>query len=119
VAKVLVVDDYEPMRKMLARIVAREGHEVAEAEDAEAAQGTIAAGAFDLLLVDLNLPGVSGVDLVAGLDQAPPVIFISGEASEQLVDHPAALESALLIQKPFEPSELLETVALALTRSPR
>jgi DNA-binding response OmpR family regulator len=119
VAKVLVVDDYEPMRRMVVRILAREDHDVVEADSAEAARTAIAANDFDLLLVDLILPGVSGVELVTGLDSPPPVVFISGEATEQLVDHPRALEHALLIQKPFDPGQLLETLALALARRPR
>ena len=65
--RLLVVDDNEMNRDMLARRLARKGYEVVVAGDAYDLQGLIKKTEFDLVLLDIEMPGVSGLDALAAL----------------------------------------------------
>lgn len=67
--KILVVDDEEPIRKGLARIVSGLGHIVEVAGDAEEALGKVLASPPDLIVTDLQLPGRSGLELISDLQE--------------------------------------------------
>ncbi len=67
--RILVVDDEEPIRKGLARVIAGLGHEVEVAESAEEALERAMSFTPDLVITDLHLPGRSGLELVADLQR--------------------------------------------------
>jgi DNA-binding NtrC family response regulator len=106
---VLVVDDEELYRRSLERIVARAGHQVSTAHDASEALQLAAAQPFDLVLCDVKMPGLSGLELVRQLreiDPDLPCIVITGYASpESSVD---ALRAGAFwyLEKPFDQSHL-------------
>src|SRR5229473_8207613 len=86
--KVLVVDDEEDIRRMLRQVLERERHAVTEAADGEKALEQLEQQRFDVVLLDIRLPGMSGLDALAQIrDRAPEtaVIMVTGE------DHPTQL----------------------------
>jgi len=59
---ILVVDDQEPMRNILKTILAQGGHDVTEAENGEEALSRLAEKEFDLVLLDIEMPGIDGIE---------------------------------------------------------
>src|SRR5438034_8520785 len=79
--RVLVVDDEASLRRIIARILTRAGHDPVEAPDGQSALLLIASQSFDVIISDIGLPGVSGIELlkkVRDYDADVPVILISG-----------------------------------------
>jgi two-component system, cell cycle response regulator len=119
--RILVVDDDHSIRELLKLRLASAGYEVELAEDALVAGRILARSGVDLMIVDANLPYVSGVDFVANLVADPslpwvPVIFITGR--EDLKDHAEKLGSACLV-KPFLAGRLLELIERVLRSQER
>jgi DNA-binding NtrC family response regulator len=78
---VLVVDDHELYRKAVERILSRSGHQVSAARDASEAMAIVTSEPVDLVLCDVKMPGISGLELVRQIrDQSPdvPCIVITG-----------------------------------------
>ncbi len=106
---VLVVDDEELYRRSLTRILSRVGHQVSEARDATEALTLIAQGDFDLVLADIRMPGLNGLELVRQvheIDPDLPCIVVTGFGSpESSVD---ALRAGAFwyLEKPFEQGHL-------------
>ena len=95
--------------------VAAKGHpREAEAETAEAARALMRERRFDLLLLDVNLPGISGLDLLAEIQsgsestqtEAPLVIIITAHGSERLAVQAVKVGAYDYISKPFEVDDL-------------
>jgi two-component system response regulator TctD len=84
VAKILIVDDYEQIRAAARRVLARDGHEIWDVPDGVQALELLDIIAFDLVLTDVYMAAVDGIDLLARLQQRGyrvPVIVMSGGAS--------------------------------------
>ena len=117
--KILVVDDDGAVRALVARILRREGYDVVEASDAEAA---LAAAASDpagirLLLTDVVLPGVDGAELASRLCARQPdlpVVYMSGYPEDELVTRGIGTVGAAYITKPFTAEVLTLMVRGAL-----
>lgn len=109
--RILVVDDDDSVREMLPRVLAGEGYQVWAAADGTAAIEMAAAIKFDLVLLDLNLPGKSGWDTFEALTARDPLLatIIITARSNQLTTAKAAGAGALL-EKPLDFTKLLETV---------
>lgn len=83
-AKILVVDDEQHIRFFLERLLQREGYEVTAVASGEAALAQIEVQEFDLALLDVMMPGITGVDVLAALHQKWPqttVILLTAHAS--------------------------------------
>lgn len=118
-ARILVVDDEEPIRKLLVRVLGQAGHEAVQAGDVAEADELLARTEFDLALCDVNMPRNSGLELVRSIYARHPAtatVMVTG------VDDPTfatvALESGAYgyILKPFRANEILIGVANALRR---
>ncbi|MGH7549062.1 MAG: hybrid sensor histidine kinase/response regulator [Gemmatimonadales bacterium] len=109
--RVLIVDDEEGVRRPMARFLARRGAHVEEAGDGEEAQAKLAAQAPDVILADLRMPRMGGVELYAKLEETRPelaarVLFLSGDISQlaEPGNTPVARERVLV--KPVELTEI-------------
>ena len=71
-AKILIIDDEEQLRKLLARIIALEGYEVAEAPDCASGMKTLRRYDPDVVLCDVKLPDGNGVEMVGRIKEAAP-----------------------------------------------
>ncbi|MDH5740689.1 MAG: response regulator [Nitrospira sp.] len=116
---ILVVDDEEPIRRLLAYLLQSHGYQVEGAGDAREARQKLGEQAFALMLCDVNMPGESGMDLVRHIvteHKHTAAIMVTGLDSSVLAN--AALEVGAFgyIVKPFESNEVLIDVANALRR---
>jgi DNA-binding NtrC family response regulator len=108
-AQILIVDDEELYRRALERILARSGHAVATARDATEAMARVSSEPLDLVLCDIRMPGISGLELVRQIrevDPDLPCIVVTGYGSaEQSVE---ALHAGAFwyLEKPFEQRSL-------------
>jgi DNA-binding NtrC family response regulator len=115
--KILVCDDQELMRDSLAAILAREGHEVVAAGDGAAAVARLSAGRFDLLVTDLKMPRMTGLELLAEakrLRADMPVILMTAFATVQTAVEAMKLGAYDYIQKPFDGGEIKALVERTL-----
>lgn len=115
----LVIDDDREIRDLLALFFEREGFRVTTARDAREARRLVQAGTFELIVLDLMLPGESGLDFARWLrGQAPtPVVMLTALAED--ADRITGLEMGAddYLAKPFNPRELLARVRAVLRRT--
>ncbi|MFC1679977.1 response regulator [Elusimicrobiota bacterium] len=106
--RILIVDDEPMVRQVLAQHLLRSGWAVSEAGSAEEGLRTVASGRFDLVLLDVNLPGMSGfqaVERFSGASSAP-VVLMSGHADQEFRKDALLLGARDLLPKPIDLTEL-------------
>ena len=119
-ARVLVVDDETLVRSVVGRIIARAGHEAHEVSDGVEAVQRVREGDYDVVLLDINMPKMNGLEVISTLrDIAPglPVVAMSGGGllpKSLLLANADLLGATETIEKPFEPQELMATIERAL-----
>jgi two-component system response regulator RegX3 len=118
VSRILVVEDEESYSDPLSYLLRREGYEVAVAETGPAALAQFDKNGADLVLLDLMLPGLSGVDVCRQLRQrsSVPVIMLTAKDSE--IDKVVGLEIGAddYVTKPYSSRELLARIKAVLRR---
>jgi two-component system response regulator (stage 0 sporulation protein F) len=107
--RVLIVDDDAEMRALLADVLQNEGYEVGEAKDGAEAVLALRAKRFDVLLMDKNMPGPSGLDLLPGFRRVcpqSPIIMMT--AFGDVPSYMEAMEKGAVefLFKPFRMEEL-------------
>ena len=118
-ARILVVDDVEDNREVLRRRLDRDGHAATAVADGEAALAAVAGGAYDLVLLDVLMPGLDGPAVLERLkaDTATrhiPVIMISAMDDLQVVVRCIEAGAADYLTKPFDPVLLRARVSACL-----
>jgi len=115
----LVVDDDERLRSLLQRYLSSNGFRVTAAANAEDARTLMKSMAFDLLVLDVMMPGESGFDLTKSVRQSSQVPILILTAKGEAEDRIAGLEFGAddYLPKPFEPRELLLRVSALLRRA--
>jgi two-component system cell cycle response regulator CpdR len=112
-ARILLAEDDDSLRTFLAGALNRAGHFVADFPDGDQALEALEGMAFDLLLTDIVMPGVDGVELArkaAELDPAMKIVFITGFAAVALNPANQAPVKAKVLSKPFHLRELVAEV---------
>lgn len=120
-ARILVVDDDGDMRALLADELRREGYEVTEASDGGEAVLACRRGEFDVILMDKNMPGPSGLDLLPGFRRTcPRTRLIMMTAFGDVPSYVEATEkgAADYLFKPFRIEEMKIAVRKALDLDP-
>ena len=119
-ARVLVIDDDEEHRTLVRQILGKMGHEVEEATDGAQGLRLVGKRRPDLVLTDINMPGLDGHDVISALrvlHADMPVIAVSGGgaiAKDELLLKAAKLGAVEVIMKPFEFRQLAGAVTRAL-----
>ncbi len=116
-ASVLVVDDDPEMRALLADVLRNEGYEVAEANDGAEAVLALRGRDYDVILMDKNMPGPSGLDLIPGLRRVcPRSRIIMMTAFGDVPSYMEAVEKGAVefLFKPFRMEEMKAAVQKAL-----
>lgn len=117
--RILVVDDEPTVREVVAGYLRRDGHAVSEAADGPAALALLESEPPDLVVLDMMLPGVNGLDILRRIRQTGdmPVIMLTARAEES--DRVAGLELGAddYVVKPFSPRELAARVNGVLRRA--
>jgi DNA-binding NtrC family response regulator len=117
---ILLADDEEKILKRLGRALRDEGHEVIEAATMREAQRQLGERAFDLLVVDNVMPGMTGLELIREMAQTmppserPQVLMMTAHATVESAIEAMKLGALDYLQKPFEVDELLALVRHAL-----
>jgi DNA-binding response OmpR family regulator len=117
--RILVVEDDLTLRQVLTFSLGKEGYEVAGASDGEAGLSAALGGHFDLILLDLMLPSMSGLEVLRTLRRdgvSTPVIILSAKGAE--VDRVVGLKIGAddYVTKPFSRPELLARIEAILRR---
>jgi DNA-binding response OmpR family regulator len=118
-ACLLVVEDDAEMRDLLAEVLTREGYEVAQAANGAEALIRLRGESFAAIVLDKNMPGLSGLDLLPGLRTIcpeTPVILIT--AFGDVATYMDAVEkgASAYLFKPFQMRELLQALSQAVRR---
>jgi two-component system KDP operon response regulator KdpE len=118
--KILIVDDEPQIRRVLKVILAGERYEVTEARSGESALLKLREFLPELILLDINMPGMGGLDTCRTIREASdvPIIILTVRSSEE--DTVSALDAGAddYVTKPFGKKELLARIRAALRRNP-
>ena len=116
--RILVVDDEAAIREVLARYLTAAGYQVAEAADGPAALQAVAAQPWDLVVLDLLLPGLSGQEVCRRIraQSAVPIVMLTALGEEATKLEGFALGADDYVTKPFSPREVVVRVAAILRR---
>ncbi len=112
-AKILLAEDDHDMRRFLAKALEKAGHEVTAYEDGLQAYEQVKQETFELLLTDIVMPEMDGIELArraAELDPALRIMFITGFAAVALNPDNHAPKDAKILSKPFHLRELVQEV---------
>jgi two-component system phosphate regulon response regulator OmpR len=119
-AHILVVDDDKRLRELLRRYLSEQGFLVTAAASAAEARERLAGLAFDLIVLDVMMPGESGLELTRALRREGRVPILLLTAMSEGEDRIAGLETGAddYLTKPFEPRELVLRIRAILRRAP-
>jgi CheY-like chemotaxis protein len=118
--RILLCDDSTTERTSLAQILRREGYDVDEAADGAAALTLLKGRGYDLMLLDLQMPGVDGFDVLAYVQRQKaelPVVVLSGLPPDEIGDGLQRLpehELPPLLLKPIDVRQLFQVIELKL-----
>jgi two-component system, chemotaxis family, chemotaxis protein CheY len=118
-ALIMIVDDSTTMRQMVAFTLSSAGHQAMEAENGSAAIKLTKGNKFDLIITDVNMPEMNGIDLVRALRALPdckftPILVLTTEAGANMKEEGKAAGATGWIVKPFNPEVLLTALKKVL-----
>ena len=122
--RILVVDDEEQIRQMLAQMLSREGYEVHTAADGEEGMRLVTRYAFDLIITDMIMPVKDGLKFIMELIRDYPdmrILAISGGGAikaERYLTMAGYLGDIATLEKPFRRDAILELVAKQFEQNP-
>ena len=120
--RILVIDDDTPVRELTCRMLAREGYEIAEAENGEQGIKIFRNQPFDLIITDLVMPVKDGINTILEIRQMTPdlpILAVSGGgviAKEQYLNAAGYIKGVTTLAKPFTRQQLIEAVAFCLEK---
>lgn len=115
---ILLVDDDKRIRDLLSRLLKENGYRVTTAANAADARTCLSGLEFDLIILDVMMPGETGLELAAFLRKESTVPILMLTARSETPDRIAGLEAGVddYLSKPFEPRELMLRIAAILRR---
>jgi two-component system KDP operon response regulator KdpE len=119
-SRILVVDDEPHIRRALRSTLSALGFVVADAESGEAAMETVREERFDLILMDINMPGLSGTETCRAIRSRSDVSIIMLTVRDRSLDKIEALDAGAdgYVTKPFDVNELVARIRATLRRAP-
>jgi putative two-component system response regulator len=121
-SRILVIDDEDVIRMLVVEILESAGYDVTSAESAEVALALLEDSDFDLVVSDVIMPGLSGLELLEAVRArraSLPVILVTGAGTYDTLSQALTRGAAGLVTKPFAHSDLQSAVADALDRATR
>jgi two-component system chemotaxis response regulator CheY len=112
---IMIVEDSATMRQMVGFTLKRNGYEVIEAEDGSDALGKINGNPIHMIITDLNMPNMDGLEFIRNVRQNPsckytPIIMLTTESQETKKSEGRAAGATGWIVKPFSPEQLMAVV---------
>ena len=117
-----MIDDEAHVRKALDRLMRGAGFEVQTWTSGNAFLGALAGRSLDCVVLDLNMPGLSGLDVLASLNASAtrlPAIVITGHDTPGAEARAIAAGAAAYLRKPVDGAELIEAITRAVAPPPR
>ncbi|MDG5469906.1 response regulator [Deltaproteobacteria bacterium IMCC39524] len=116
---ILIVDDSETVRQVLKLALGNAGYQVVEAEDGFDALTKLSGAQIDMLITDLNMPNMDGLELIKkvreeGKHRFTPIVMLTTESSEEKKKAGREAGASGWIVKPFKPEQLLKVVKMVL-----
>jgi len=113
--RALVVDDYDDARVMYSEFLAFKGFEVVQAENGLQAIAQATSVLPDLIILDLALPDIDGIEVTRRLKRSPateaiPIVMLTANAQARMLDEARKAGCVAVLVKPCTPEELLEVV---------
>lgn len=118
-SRILIVDDELPIRQLLRNILEQAGYDVMDAANGEEAIRAASDRSIDLLITDLIMPEIEGIELIHYFRKSPnyvKVIAISGVGAGQYLNMARVVGADAVLPKPFAREQLLTVVASLVTR---
>ena len=118
--RILVVDDDPQIRRVMRMTLTGQGYEVDDAREGEGALEKVREGRFDLVLLDMNMPGMGGLETCRAIRSQSDIAIIMLTVRDAETDKVEALDAGAddYITKPYNPPELLARIRAALRRTP-
>ncbi|HEU4431182.1 MAG TPA: response regulator [Myxococcota bacterium] len=120
-SRILIVEDDGASRRLLEQLLTSGGYKVASARDGEDALRRLARGRFDLILLDVWMPRMSGLELLERLRKRKPrlrVIMVTADDTSTTLLHSMKRHATEFVRKPIDPDALLDLVRGVLERPP-
>jgi len=116
---ILIVDDSETVRQVLKLALGNAGYQVVEAEDGFDALAKLSGAQIDMLITDLNMPNMDGLELIKkvrdeGKHRFTPIVMLTTESSEEKKKAGREAGASGWLVKPFKPEQLLKVVKMVL-----
>lgn len=120
-ANILTVDDSASIRMTTKIALTNAGYSVTEAVDGADGLTKAKSGSFDLIVTDLNMPNMNGLEMIEALRQSPahtgiPIIFLTTESDADMKTRAKAAGATGWVTKPFDPENLVKIVRKVLGR---
>ncbi|HEY1239149.1 MAG TPA: response regulator [Bryobacteraceae bacterium] len=115
--KILVVEDNGALRRLMLRILEGCGYSVLEAANGPQGLDLFGQGAVDLAIIDMVMPGMSGLDVAAEIERQQPgtkILYVSGHSSSVAMDSISKRTPDRVLLKPFDAADLIDRVAQLL-----
>lgn len=114
--RILLVDDSASVRQVAGIALRRAGYETIEAENGQLALDKLGEGKLNLIISDVNMPVMNGIEFLKAVKQHPtckftPVIMLTTEAGKDMKQQGRAAGAKAWIVKPFQPQTLLDAVS--------
>lgn len=112
---ILIADDAASMRGLISMTLRGKGYEVTEAEDGRDALGKLNGKKVDLIVSDLNMPNMDGIELIRAVKSLPqykfiPIVMLTTESQAEKKEEGRQAGAKAWIVKPFKPDVLVEVV---------
>lgn len=123
--RVLVVDDQDSNRRVMRAMLERGGHEVMVVDSVDAGLASMRVSEFDVVMLDLNLPGRSGFDLLDALASEPALkghatlVVVSADTGSSVVEAARAKGAAAFLAKPVSPAAMFDVLTSVSTKGAR
>jgi len=120
--RVLVVDDDPELRDVLSALLVKAGHVVEQAGDGPEALEKVGTGEFDIVLLDINLPSMNGLDVlgqIRGMLNPPLVVVMTGDDTPEPLLEAVRLQAYRYLRKPFPLRTIIEAIDDAMATTPR
>ena len=114
-SQVLIVDDSRSIRELLGSVLTNAGFSVTSADDGQAGLDAAVTGDFDLVITDINMPVMNGIELLKSLrDTAKyaykPILILTTEFSQEMKEQGKAAGATGWMVKPFDPERLIGVI---------
>lgn len=118
-SQVLIVDDSHSIRELLASVLRRAGFDVTSANDGKEGLTTAQKKDYDLVITDVNMPEMDGIELLSNLRKLPaysfkPILILTTEFSQEMKQKGKDAGATGWLVKPFDPEKLIEVISRIL-----